>query len=240
VAPSNAVRQFHCEICSKGYSRQPDYENHLRSYDHTHRQRLADMKKLTARSDVDNSKEKKRGPDDMRAIPVDAAKKVAGGPRFTRVGAVAADAGRFKKVGVSVGGDAKEVESTAVEHSKADQSTRDREELRRKLDELKALHNKKGQRTESPKPNQSNTEAEAEAGEADTEAADEDAIDEDPAEEVVANEEDEDVVMGGDYEDEEITWEEYDFTKPNDCDHASCPGCKVDGIWDDAFEPIAV
>ena len=30
---------------------------------------------------------------------------------------------------------------------------------------------------------------------------------------------------------DEITWEEYDFTKPTGCDHASCPGCKTDGIW---------
>lgn len=41
----------------------------------------------------------------------------------------------------------------------------------------------------------------------------------------------EDVVMATDEEGEEITWEEYDFTKPTGCDHASCPGCKTDGIW---------
>ena len=41
----------------------------------------------------------------------------------------------------------------------------------------------------------------------------------------------EDVVMANDEEGDEITWEEYDFTKPTGCDHASCPGCKTDGIW---------
>jgi hypothetical protein len=41
----------------------------------------------------------------------------------------------------------------------------------------------------------------------------------------------ENVVMANDEEGEEITWEEYDFTKPTGCDHASCPGCKTDGIW---------
>ncbi|KAH8642974.1 hypothetical protein IG631_00437 [Alternaria alternata] len=41
----------------------------------------------------------------------------------------------------------------------------------------------------------------------------------------------EDVAMVNDEEGEEITWEEYDFTKPTGCDHASCPGCKTDGIW---------
>ena len=41
----------------------------------------------------------------------------------------------------------------------------------------------------------------------------------------------EDVDMAGDDEDEDITWEEYDFTKPTGCDHASCSGCNTDGIW---------
>ena len=41
----------------------------------------------------------------------------------------------------------------------------------------------------------------------------------------------EDVVMANDEEGDEITWGEYDFTKPTGCDHASCPGCKTDGIW---------
>ena len=42
---------------------------------------------------------------------------------------------------------------------------------------------------------------------------------------------DEDVPMADGKEAEEITWEEYDFTKPTGCDRSSCPGCKTDGIW---------
>jgi hypothetical protein len=41
----------------------------------------------------------------------------------------------------------------------------------------------------------------------------------------------EDTVMAEDDEEEAITWEEYDFTRPTGCDHPSCPGCKTDGIW---------
>lgn len=41
----------------------------------------------------------------------------------------------------------------------------------------------------------------------------------------------EDTVMADEDAGETITWEEYDFTKPTGCDHASCPGCKTDGIW---------
>jgi len=41
----------------------------------------------------------------------------------------------------------------------------------------------------------------------------------------------EDTVMADEEKAAEITWEEYDFTKPTGCDHSSCPGCKTDGIW---------
>jgi len=93
-----AVRLFNCTICDKGYPRQLDYENHLRSYDHNHRQRLADMKKLTANNDPDSAKPKQSL--DMRSINVEEASKMGGG-RFTKIGA--AGGGRFKKVGTAVG-----------------------------------------------------------------------------------------------------------------------------------------
>lgn len=38
-------------------------------------------------------------------------------------------------------------------------------------------------------------------------------------------------MAGADDEEEEVTWEQYDFTKPTGCDYASCAGCKTDGIW---------
>ncbi|KAK8074171.1 C2H2 type zinc finger containing protein [Apiospora phragmitis] len=45
--PRRAARQsFYCELCSKGYSRMNDYEAHLSSYDHSHRQRMKDMKQM--------------------------------------------------------------------------------------------------------------------------------------------------------------------------------------------------
>lgn len=31
---------FFCELCVKGYSRQNEYDAHLSSYDHAHRQRM--------------------------------------------------------------------------------------------------------------------------------------------------------------------------------------------------------
>ncbi|ORY67519.1 uncharacterized protein BCR38DRAFT_159540 [Pseudomassariella vexata] len=41
-----ALQSFYCDLCSKGYSRMNDYEAHLSSYDHTHRQRMKDMKQM--------------------------------------------------------------------------------------------------------------------------------------------------------------------------------------------------
>lgn len=42
-----AVKSFYCELCSKGYSRMNEYEAHLSSYDHSHKQRLKEMRQLT-------------------------------------------------------------------------------------------------------------------------------------------------------------------------------------------------
>ncbi|KAH8178850.1 zinc-finger double-stranded RNA-binding domain-containing protein [Sarocladium implicatum] len=41
-----AQKSFYCDLCSKGYSRMNDYEAHLSSYDHSHKQRLKDMKAM--------------------------------------------------------------------------------------------------------------------------------------------------------------------------------------------------
>uniref|UniRef100_A0A0D2YH45 C2H2-type domain-containing protein n=1 Tax=Fusarium oxysporum (strain Fo5176) TaxID=660025 RepID=A0A0D2YH45_FUSOF len=41
-----AQKSFYCQLCSKGYSRMNDYEAHLSSYDHSHKQRLKDMKAM--------------------------------------------------------------------------------------------------------------------------------------------------------------------------------------------------
>ncbi|KAI0153119.1 hypothetical protein GGR57DRAFT_156799 [Xylariaceae sp. FL1272] len=41
-----ALQSFYCDLCAKGYSRMNDYEAHLGSYDHSHRQRMKDMKQM--------------------------------------------------------------------------------------------------------------------------------------------------------------------------------------------------
>lgn len=37
---------FFCSLCSKGYARMNEYEAHLSSYDHSHRQRMKDMRAM--------------------------------------------------------------------------------------------------------------------------------------------------------------------------------------------------
>jgi hypothetical protein len=183
----NAMRLFNCTICDKGYPRQLDYENHLRSYDHNHRQRLADMKKLTASNDAEGQKPK-QGVELQRvegkgALAGKGFTKIGGGKGagqlgkgFTKIG------GGFKKVGTAVGAEKKEEKPVELEASA-------------------------------------------------------------PVAEVVVEKQaevkkDEDVVMGEEDEEEAITWEEYDFTKPTGCDHASCGGCKTDGIWSDSWVAV--
>ncbi|KAB8295949.1 hypothetical protein EYC80_008769 [Monilinia laxa] len=53
-----AVKSFYCELCSKGYARMNEYEAHLSSYDHSHKQRLKDMRQLT-RDPMASSKARK-------------------------------------------------------------------------------------------------------------------------------------------------------------------------------------
>ncbi|USP74035.1 uncharacterized protein yc1106_01309 [Curvularia clavata] len=110
----NSVRMFNCTLCDKGYSRQLEYENHLRSYDHNHRERLANMKKLTANEGEGSAKPKQGA--DMRSIDVQNANKMVGvGSRFTKIGggaAAGAAGSRFKKVGVAVGTEAGQNEAT--------------------------------------------------------------------------------------------------------------------------------
>lgn len=43
----SALSSFTCSLCNKSYSRHPEYEAHISSYDHQHRKRLQDLKQLS-------------------------------------------------------------------------------------------------------------------------------------------------------------------------------------------------
>ncbi|KAI1945747.1 hypothetical protein LOZ12_003416 [Ophidiomyces ophidiicola] len=43
----SALSSFTCTLCNKSYSRHPEYEAHISSYDHQHTKRLRDLKQLS-------------------------------------------------------------------------------------------------------------------------------------------------------------------------------------------------
>ncbi|KAJ5550731.1 Zinc finger C2H2 [Penicillium sp. DV-2018c] len=43
----SALSAFSCTLCNKSYSRHPEYEAHIGSYDHQHRKRYQDLKQLS-------------------------------------------------------------------------------------------------------------------------------------------------------------------------------------------------
>ncbi|KAK3372108.1 hypothetical protein B0H63DRAFT_288680 [Podospora didyma] len=47
-----AMQSFFCELCQKGYSRMNDYQAHLSSYDHTHKERLKNLKAMAKDPDA--------------------------------------------------------------------------------------------------------------------------------------------------------------------------------------------
>ncbi|KAF1959595.1 hypothetical protein CC80DRAFT_590806 [Byssothecium circinans] len=211
----NAVNVFNCSICDKGYPRQIDYENHLRSYDHNHRQRLADMKKLTASNESESSSRPSKSGLDMRSIPLGGAGKTAGlGSRFKKVGggAVGAATGgsRFKKVGVAVSGS-----KEGYETKPAEKATENKGKV------IKDARGDAEEKNDATRNVKVITETVADA------TLDEQA---DP-------QKDEDVVMVEPEDEEEVTWEEYDYTKPTGCDHANCAGCKpiMGGTYEDGW-----
>lgn len=197
------MRLFNCAMCDKGYARQIDYENHLSSYDHTHRQRIADLKKINAAKEAEDTQPRYGG--SKRDIDFKGATKSGGGPRFSdtfgKDEVPIGGGGRFKKVGVTVSGPSTNT-ATKKEGIVPTPAT---------------------EAPAAPKP-EAAKEPEKEADVKEAEVKDGQATEEDV---VVASAQDND-----DNSSEISDWGEYDFTKPTGCDHANCPGCKTEGIWD--------
>ncbi|KAK2737909.1 hypothetical protein FQN57_007360 [Myotisia sp. PD_48] len=96
----SALNAFHCSLCNKSYSRHPEYEAHISSYDHQHKKRLRDLKQL---SRDPNAAEKARKAErkanaEAGLISVDAADP-AKRPSTTTAGGAGAIGGGFKKGG---------------------------------------------------------------------------------------------------------------------------------------------
>ncbi|KAJ5770850.1 uncharacterized protein N7511_002901 [Penicillium nucicola] len=90
----SALSAFTCTLCNKSYSRHPEYEAHIGSYDHQHRKRLQDLKQL---SRDPNAAEKARRAE--RKADAEAGLKVIETPDAAASTPVAKSGGGFKKGG---------------------------------------------------------------------------------------------------------------------------------------------
>ncbi|PYI01266.1 hypothetical protein BO78DRAFT_433780 [Aspergillus sclerotiicarbonarius CBS 121057] len=91
----SALSSFTCTLCNKSYSRHPEYEAHISSYDHQHRKRLQDLKQLSRDPNAaEKARRAERKADAEAGLRVlDSSKAVA-----------ASTAGTGPGVGVSTGG----------------------------------------------------------------------------------------------------------------------------------------
>ncbi|KAL6874566.1 hypothetical protein HDV57DRAFT_235738 [Trichoderma longibrachiatum] len=95
TSAKEAQKSFYCTLCSKGYSRMNDYEAHLSSYDHSHKQRLKDMKAMVrdpnAGAKARRAEAKADGIVSIKISDQDAPSSGSGGGGFKK--------GGFKKTG---------------------------------------------------------------------------------------------------------------------------------------------
>ncbi|KAE8377690.1 hypothetical protein BDV26DRAFT_292915 [Aspergillus bertholletiae] len=90
----SALSSFTCTLCNKSYSRHPEYEAHISSYDHQHRKRLQDLKQL---SRDPNAAEKARRAE--RRADAEAGLRVLDAKGSIAVGTGGGSGGGFKKGG---------------------------------------------------------------------------------------------------------------------------------------------
>ncbi|KAK2737985.1 hypothetical protein FQN55_000791 [Onygenales sp. PD_40] len=87
-----ALTSFTCTLCNKSYSRHPEYEAHIGSYDHQHKKRLRDLKQLSRDPNAaERARRAERKADEEAGLVV--VGSVAGG------GGAAGKSGGFKKGG---------------------------------------------------------------------------------------------------------------------------------------------
>ncbi|QSS66905.1 hypothetical protein I7I51_03117 [Histoplasma capsulatum] len=108
----NALTSFTCTLCSKSYSRHPEYEAHIGSYDHQHRKRLRDLKQLSRDPQAAERarREERRRDEEAGIVRVEVGggtAKVGGGGGFKKGGFKSS----FTAVGVGAGGGEGEEES---------------------------------------------------------------------------------------------------------------------------------
>ncbi|KAK9239900.1 hypothetical protein V1525DRAFT_397081 [Lipomyces kononenkoae] len=73
-AAKQALKNFYCDLCLKGYSRMDEYENHTNSYEHQHRKRFNELRQMQKdTSSIQQRREREAKESGMRAIALDSA-----------------------------------------------------------------------------------------------------------------------------------------------------------------------
>ncbi|PGH23002.1 hypothetical protein AJ80_02917 [Polytolypa hystricis UAMH7299] len=97
----SALTSFTCTLCSKSYSRHPEYEAHISSYDHQHKKRLRDLKQLSRDPNAaERARRAERKADAEAGLRVvDTGPGAGAGVGQGKSGSSAAGGGGFKKGG---------------------------------------------------------------------------------------------------------------------------------------------
>ncbi|KAI7969611.1 hypothetical protein EIK77_001138 [Talaromyces pinophilus] len=112
----SALSSFTCTLCNKSYSRHPEYEAHIGSYDHQHRKRLQDLKQLSRDPNAAERARKAERKADAEAglVRVDTTTASAAAAGTTTTGGGGFKKGGFKSSFTTVKGPAASAASTAA------------------------------------------------------------------------------------------------------------------------------
>ncbi|KAL1996069.1 hypothetical protein VTN49DRAFT_392 [Thermomyces lanuginosus] len=95
----SALSSFTCTLCNKSYSRHPEYEAHIGSYDHQHRKRLQELKQLSRDPNAaERARRAERKADEEAGLVRVTSEVAAGNSSSNNTGKTTAGAG-FKKGG---------------------------------------------------------------------------------------------------------------------------------------------
>ncbi|KAK9314593.1 hypothetical protein V1522DRAFT_200455 [Lipomyces starkeyi] len=113
-AAKQALKNFYCDLCLKGYSRMDEYENHTNSYEHQHRKRFNELRQMQKdTSSIQQRREREAKASGMRAIALDSV-NVGTSSSTNKSAGFKSIGGGFKRVGADRKQDARK---TTTDHA---------------------------------------------------------------------------------------------------------------------------
>ncbi|KAK9461043.1 uncharacterized protein V1516DRAFT_674854 [Lipomyces oligophaga] len=99
-----ALKNFYCDLCQKGYGRMNEYETHINSYEHQHKKRYNELRKMQkSSSTVEERRERQLREVGIRAISLDnVPSSTVSSPTgvMKNAGFKSIAGGGFKKIGI--------------------------------------------------------------------------------------------------------------------------------------------